>query len=388
MSQQSRINGFDAMRTVAMWLGVVLHAIIAYKFTAESGWPHDPAADSVVLDWIYNLIHAFRMPLFFLVAGFFSRMVLLKSGLVYFIRQRFKRIVIPFVIGVIVLVPVTLLPFHFNKYFYLRGMPIDEAKAAAMAEITNWNGLAHLWFLYYLILFYGIATGCYWLMSRKNWFFSDRYKQHFSKIRPGIIVLITMVLGIILYSNKAYIPEVYTGIWPNLFYTAYYGLFFASGWLLQVNPQSVHSLGSYSWLYFLAGVGLSFLFSGHQQAEAGSPALYFLAAAYTILLVAGTMGLFMKYFHRENRVWRYLSDSAYWVYLVHMGVVAFMQVLLLEQPWNPLLKLVVVLLAAFIFSLLTYHFFVRFTIIGEYLHGKRFREVSGKAGEKTGMAVR
>ena len=38
-----RIHGFDALRAIAMWLGVVLHSIIVYKETPEINWPHDSA---------------------------------------------------------------------------------------------------------------------------------------------------------------------------------------------------------------------------------------------------------------------------------------------------------------------------------------------------------
>ena len=87
-----RINGFDALRAIAMWLGVVLHALIVYKSVPEPNWPHDDSFNSEFLDWLYQYIHVFRMPLFFLVAGFFARLVITRSGIKYFRIQRKKRI--------------------------------------------------------------------------------------------------------------------------------------------------------------------------------------------------------------------------------------------------------------------------------------------------------
>src|SRR3954465_13632815 len=108
MTKSERINGFDALRTVAMWLGIVLHSIIVYKANPEPNWPHDDRIFSGFLEWLYQVIHVFRMPLFFLVAGFFSRLVIMRSGINYFVTQRFKRIVVPFVLGVIIIVPLSL----------------------------------------------------------------------------------------------------------------------------------------------------------------------------------------------------------------------------------------------------------------------------------------
>jgi len=370
MSKSSRINGFDAMRTIAMWLGVVLHAIIAYKLTPEPGWPHDPAADSALLDWTYDIIHAFRMPLFFMVAGFFTRMVLLKSGARYFVRQRYRRIVLPFVIGVVLIVPLTLLPFHFNKYFYLRSLSLEEARRAAGAELLHWNGLAHLWFLYYLIIFYAMGVGIFLILKKRNLFFDHRHKSHFDEIGPLAILSFAMLLGTVLMLFNAFIPPVYTGIKPNLFYVLYYGLFFFGGWLAQVNPTGVQSLSRWGWTYLAGGIGLSFYMM--EKSSDGAPVYqFYLSAIQSVFLVAGTTGIFMKYFHRESALWRYLSDSAYWVYLVHMGIVAAMQVALHDLQWNPWAKLTLILVVAFGLSLLSYHLLVRYTLIGVFLHGKR-----------------
>lgn len=377
MSQTSRINGFDALRTIAMWLGVVLHAVIAYKLTPEPGWPHDPAADSTFLDWTYDVIHAFRMPLFFMVAGFFTRMVLLKSGTRYFIRQRYRRIVLPFVFGVILIVPLTLLPFHFNKYFYLRQLPLEEARQAAFSELLHWNGLAHLWFLYYLILFYALGVIVFMVLKKRKFLFDHRHQSHFGKIGPLAILTFALLLGTVLFIYGAFIPHVYTGIKPNLFYVLYYGLFFFGGWLAQVNAAGVQSLSKFGWLYLAGGVALSFYFLG--RSSEGAPVYqFYLSAIQTVLLVAGTTGIFMKYFHRESALWRYMSDSAYWVYLVHMGIVAGMQVALHDLSWNPWTKLTAILVVAFSLSLLTYQLFVRYTLIGVFLHGKR--EKAAKKG--------
>ena len=126
MSTSERINGFDALRTIAMWLGIVLHSIIAYKSVPEIGWPVDNRFNLGFLDWMYAYIHIFRMPVFFLVAGFFARLVIMRSGINYFVTQRFKRILIPFVIGTILLVPLTMIPFHFYKFFFLQKQLLPE----------------------------------------------------------------------------------------------------------------------------------------------------------------------------------------------------------------------------------------------------------------------
>ena len=98
-----------------------------------------------------------------------------------------------------------------------------------------------------------------------------------------------------------------------------------------------------------------------------------LGALQTISLVFGSLGLFMHYFREENRTLRYISDSSYWLYLIHMGILASLQILffhsLIPGPFRFFLVLSITLGISFI----SYDWFIRYTIIGEMLHGKRKR---------------
>jgi glucan biosynthesis protein C len=62
-----------------MLLGVVLHCALTYTVTdfGEAWMLKDPNTSHIVYDFIAALIHTFRMPIFFLVAGFFCRHVVL-----------------------------------------------------------------------------------------------------------------------------------------------------------------------------------------------------------------------------------------------------------------------------------------------------------------------
>jgi glucans biosynthesis protein C len=371
-TKNDRINGFDALRTIAMWLGIVLHSIIAYKLIPQSGWPHDPQFNLGFFDWLYDYIHIFRMPLFFLVAGFFTRLVMKRSGPKYFIIQRFRRIVIPFLIGIVTIVPLTMLPFNYYRFFDLQGMHSRNAWHTALVKMAGWNGLAHLWFLYYLILFYAMTLAAVYLPNQRKPEAGGKKQYRIREISLSGLLVVTAVLFGILSVYKEPVPPIYTGLKPHIFHILYYGLFFLCGWLIQTNMDSIHSLKKPAFFLWVAGTGLSVFI--YLAAGSLSPAIsLFLAALETITLVAGFTGLFLKYFHAESKIWRYCSDAAYWVYLFHMGVVAALQVLFLHSAVPPALRFPIILVSAFGTSLLSYQYLVRYTVIGEYLHGKRSR---------------
>ena len=109
MSDDRRYYGLDALRGGMMLLGVVLHAATLYLAAPP---PHVPIVTdpnkSLVMDGIFELIHAFRMPCFFVLAGFFTALLVEKRGVAGAFRNRLARIGGPLVAGIFTLLPVTL----------------------------------------------------------------------------------------------------------------------------------------------------------------------------------------------------------------------------------------------------------------------------------------
>ncbi|QEG21618.1 acyltransferase family protein [Mariniblastus fucicola] len=98
----ARRHDLDSLRAIAMLLGIVLHA--AMSFTSIP-WPVGDSQQSNLYELMFAAIHGFRMPLFFLVSGFFTAMLWRKRGLGGLIRQRLKRIVLPLFLGCLTIVP-------------------------------------------------------------------------------------------------------------------------------------------------------------------------------------------------------------------------------------------------------------------------------------------
>ena len=99
-----RRHDLDALRAGAMLLGIVLHAALAYTGipiwpTVDDAWPPFMA--------INNIIHGFRMPLFFLLSGFFTAMLWKRRGLGGLLIHRVKRILLPLVVGMFTIIPLT-----------------------------------------------------------------------------------------------------------------------------------------------------------------------------------------------------------------------------------------------------------------------------------------
>lgn len=102
-----RYHFLDGLRGVAMLLGIVLHGLMS--FLEFPIWPVVDVESNPDFFWVlFDAIHGFRMPLFFMVSGFFTAMMWKKRGAKGLVKQRALRIGVPLVVGTIVLVPMIM----------------------------------------------------------------------------------------------------------------------------------------------------------------------------------------------------------------------------------------------------------------------------------------
>jgi fucose 4-O-acetylase-like acetyltransferase len=97
-----RRHDLDALRAFAMLLGIALHAALAYTGAA---WIVSDDRTSAGLGVLVPAIHGFRMPLFFLLSGFFCAMLWRRRGLAHLLSQRARRILLPLILGCLTIVP-------------------------------------------------------------------------------------------------------------------------------------------------------------------------------------------------------------------------------------------------------------------------------------------
>ena len=93
-----RYHYMDNLRALAMLAGIFFHAAIAYGPLLNQIWlPASPDA-SIAMDAVAWFSHLFRMPLFFLIAGFFTCYMIEKRGIKGQLKNRALRIALPFAI--------------------------------------------------------------------------------------------------------------------------------------------------------------------------------------------------------------------------------------------------------------------------------------------------
>ncbi len=98
----ARRSDLDALRAGAMLLGIVLHASLSFF---PSYWMVTDTRQNDIFGIVFSAIHGFRMPLFFVMSGYFSAMLLHRRGRGALIKHRFRRVFLPLLLGMVTIVP-------------------------------------------------------------------------------------------------------------------------------------------------------------------------------------------------------------------------------------------------------------------------------------------
>ena len=86
-----RFHALDAVRGGVLMLGVLFHATLSF-LPGPQIWLVMDASRSTELSVLFFVLHIFRMTVFFVLAGFFARLLLERRGVGGFIANRAKRI--------------------------------------------------------------------------------------------------------------------------------------------------------------------------------------------------------------------------------------------------------------------------------------------------------
>ncbi len=371
-----RLHSLDSLRAIMMMLGIVLHTAITYTGGEPGpGWPiKDPEASNELLKWLGYTIHNFRMPIFMLVAGFFAALLFYERSPKKMLVNRVKRIVFPFFLFVILLWPLVQLGFSYSQQLF--GLTHTYTFSSFFENPFNLipDRTMHLWFLYYLIMFSVASFGLGKLMQH----FPSLTKQ-ISKVfnqvitRPFLkLVILSLITFLILLSMDAYWVATSLSFAPDGGTFSFYFFFYLTGWIFFKSKHLLSTFMQFDRLFTFLGLGIFTLYFLADKTEFSNALTAGIRSMTCWLFIFGFTGLFLRYFSKHSAIGRYISDSAYWVYLLHLPLTAFLPGLLAGWAIPALLKFTIVASATTFICFFTYHYFVRATFIGEFLNGRKY----------------
>lgn len=373
-----RLHALDSLRAIMMMLGIVLHAVITYNGAEpNSVWRiRDPLNFNENLGWIGACIHVFRMPIFMVVAGFFAALLFYERGPRWMFNNRMQRITYPFLVFVVLLFVPVLGGMSFTANVFAN---IPDALTEALAPFTTLSGLIptrtmHLWFLYYLIMFSVVSFGL-GLLFKKLPVLSGLIHSSFHTIFKNpilrLIVFTTLTIGVLLYMNKSWV-DTSTSFVPDFNTFIFYFFFYMFGWVLFKSKSLLSSFKKHDYLFTSAAL---VLFTWYFFADLSDMALWLIMIIRSLccwLFIFGITGLFIRFGSNHSATMRYVSDSSYWVYLIHLPLTAVIPGLIADWNIPATFKFLFVVSVTTMVCFFTYHYLVRSTFIGAFLNGRRY----------------
>tara|TARA_R100000322_G_scaffold25315_1_gene16283 strand:- start:1139 stop:2341 length:1203 start_codon:yes stop_codon:yes gene_type:complete len=384
ITEPDRLHALDAVRAFALLAGIVLHTTMSFFLPI----PAMDVSQSATLGVLFYVIHIFRMTLFFLIAGFFAHKVFHRRGFSAFARDRVRRIALPMLVGWVILAPLmgVIVVWGLIRTFGDAGAEAPEPPAMGLP-------LTHLWFLYYLCIFYVIVLALRQLfvavLGDSSWLhkFVDRLVAGLSSTVVGP-VMFGLPLALVFLTSPNWpawfgLPTPDYGLTPQVPAMVGYGGAFVLGWFLDRQSdllQSIRRNGPAQLVLALVMTIVSLLLVGVIPSLEPNPfvseaswqrPVYILS--YTSAMWFWTFGLIgtaLRYLSQPSKRWRYLADASYWMYLVHLPIVFVLQVAVAQLPLHWSLKFPAILLVTTALLLISYHWLVRPTRLGKVLNGK------------------
>jgi len=378
-----RLHGLDAVRGIALLLGVVVHASMSWLPGAQYFWVTHDASPSAFAGLAFYVPHMFRMLLFFLLAGFFARMACERLGPKGFARDRARRIGMPLLTGWGPMLAAILAVGAWAAWL-ANGGHLPPPPETPPLSPRNFP-LTHLWFLYVLLLCYAATLLVRATLGRSA--LAVRCADACMRLLATPIgpMLLALPLGIALFLHAKWyawfgIPTPDQSLYPNVAACVAFGSAFGIGWLLHRQPALLQCWAARWPLHLgiatLATTGCLLHIGLAPQLAPATRDMTSLAYAVAYAIAGwnwtfALIGLGLRFLSGHSPLRRYLADASYWIYLVHLPLLMALQVVLSRTQWPWWVEFPLALAAAMALLLASYNLLVRNTFVGAWLNGAR-----------------
>jgi glucans biosynthesis protein C len=368
-----RVLWVDYLRSFITVLVVAHHSTLAYTTFSRFN-PHayilstHPIIDNkrwIGLDIFENFNDVFFMALMFLIGGFFVVKGLKKKGAPLFIRDRFYRLFLPFIVAVSSLMLLAYYPAYLNAHPAggLKNFLTDFLFTEGWPPGPPW----FIWVLFLFNVIFAVFGKAFIPFVYK----AENKLQSWSD-HPLRTAMLFYFIVWLLYVPASWLFGAYTwkSVGPFAFQESrlllYFG-FFVFGCILGASniEKGVFSSGSRFMKYWLVWLGACILFYllllgleelgregfGKKLGEWPSKIIYGCVYAGSTCFSSLTfLTIFRKFITRASPAWDSLTRNAYCIYLVHYIFVLWCQYELLNVDLPAFIKFLITFMISFLVS--------------------------------------
>jgi peptidoglycan/LPS O-acetylase OafA/YrhL len=375
----SRLYFLDNLKVFIIFLVVVYHAGYVYDAGGMLShiWIVDDPAKSNIAGLLNLMLDMFMMPIMFFISGYFAPVSVQSKKGWTFLSSRFKRLMIPWVIAVL-----TLIPLYKVIYLYSRDLP-----QVSLMSYFHFNGeilinQGWLWFLPVLFLF----DTFYFLLSKT-------IPAGFKFNLKGVILAVFLINVLFSLSMSLYGPPGWTKTFlldfQNDRLLMYFLYFLLGSQFYQHNVFTTAPTGRKLYYLTVATIWIPMnLYVVVLLNLFTNPGNYMVSRSVDLLMVwtgfhltaFGMLYLLVNTFrywlNRRGEIAKALGQYSYGVYIIHFIVMGFIALVLLNISFSSFGKFIILTILTFIASNLLIFFYKT----GRQLLRTNARSVNSESG--------
>lgn len=326
----------DWLRVIAIGLLLIYHISIVFQpWAMFIGFIKNN--ETIEHLWkAMSLVNIWRIPLLFYVSGIGLYFALQKRTWKQLLIERSKRILLPFLFGIIAITPLHM--YVFQTYYHI--------------PLNYYPHFGHLWFLGNIFTYVVLLLPLFIYLKKIE---DGKFRKQLSRFmnHPFGPLLISAFFIIETVIVKPQIFEMYSLTWHG-FFLGFLAFFF--GFLLVYSGKELwKTVLQWRWLYM--GVA-SVLFVIRLFVLENTTPGYLMAIESNCWIFTG-LGFSYKYLNKPSTILSYLSQAAYPVYIIHMIALYLGALVILPLDIHPILKFISVLIFTTCFCYIIYEYVIR-----------------------------
>jgi len=321
VSEPRRVHYIDWLRVLAVLLLFPFH--VSRVFNAGDPFYVKSPYVSSALTALLAFISEWHMPLLFLLAGASSYFALRKRTINAYTTERVKRLLVPFVFGLFVLIPPqTWIGGRFNSGYtgsflhYLTSTDFLVFNIRDGGDYYGGFGIGQLWFVLWLFMISMVALPLLaWGRSERGTAALGRFARLLAKPQGWLLAAFIILVGEVL-------PDP-VGIPPF-----YYLAFFMLGYAIMFDASVIQIAERIRWPALITGLAVAAWFALTWQWRESFPdpsaqraAISIVASLGRWLTLLGMLGLGKRYLDKPGPALAYLAPASYPLYIIHQTVI-------------------------------------------------------------------
>ncbi|REH00496.1 acyltransferase family protein [Flavobacterium aquicola] len=365
------------------WLRVIVFGLLIFYhvgmfFVAPDwGWH---IKNNITYEWIkYPMLflNQWRLPILFVISGMGTSYALSKRTAIQFAFERTKKLLLPLVFGMLVIVPPQVYLEKLSKGLisvsYFNFWPAQAFIGTYPTGNLSWH---HLWFIPYLLLFSLVLIPVFIFLRNNPNNIIIKTTAKICQNRWKLYWFITP-----LYLAEAFIEPFYqethalVGDWFVI--TSSIFLFFIGFLLISVKETFWKTVQENRTIYLKCGIAgftaLLFIITAFEDGYVRhfTEALIKVFSFWSWILTL--FGHASKYLNKPSKTLSYCNEAVYPFYILHQTITVILGYFLMNLPWNSFYKFSIMSIGTFAISWVIYEFLIRRWILIRPFFGLHYK---------------